>query len=545
MQNQTLSNRLYRIPGLIFIFSSLSYLAWLFVHLNTNALALGLLFFISQTFIFITAIISIVNHWSMKFRTDRPKLPENLPPIAVIVPTYKEPMKVLKKTLKSILEINYRGKVIIVLSNDYNTKAQVQKIEKMMVSLSRHWNENIKKLRETDDSYANAKRDLHLIHTQPHKDAKAGNLNQASGFLRKYYPEIDLVLTQDADEIVHPEILDAVIGYFSEPNIAFVQTIKHSKTAKGDPFGNKDYMWYLRSAPAREATESMFACGSGVVWRLSAVESINGFATWNLVEDLTTSYNLVSNGWKSRYHFEQLSEGLAPEDLANFIKQRGTWALDNLRIFFWDNPVFKKGLSFRQRLGFIEPSLFYLNGVFSVLLILATSFSLLFEKWPTTASAYDHAIYLLPSFMSLEAYFLLLAGDMPQKRIRQFWAGLSPVFIVAAAKAVFYGPNKKPKYKVTDKKDTYGNYLSLVAPQLMLIGLLLSGVVKTLLSTRIYSSFDWAVFFWGLYQATFYIQIIKVSMWKWTPQLLTSEFSKNFSFGAQTSVSLSYAPDSA
>lgn len=528
-----LENRLYRIPGIIFIISSLTYLIWLFLHININLL--GVLFFLSQAFIFLTANLSIINHWNLKYRTKRPKLPENLPPIAVIVPTYKEPISILKKTLKSILEINYKGKVIIVLSNDFNQESQIKTLEKLMVSLSKYWNEKLKK-------GIKGERDLHLIHSIPHNDAKAGNLNQASVFLRQHYPEIDLVLTQDADETANPNILDATIGYFSDPGIAFVQTIKQSKASRSDPFGNKDYMWYLRSAPAREATGSMFACGSGVVWRMSAVESIDGFDTWNLVEDLTTSYNLVANGWKSRYHFEALSEGLAPEDLANFIKQRGTWALDNLRLFFWDNPFFKKGLGFRQKLGFAEPSLFYLNGVFSAILILTTCFSLLFEVWPTNASATTHALYLIPSFLSLEIYFLLLAGDMPQKRIRQFWVGLSPVFITAAFKALIYGPNKKPQYKVTEKHNKYENYIKLVMPQIILISLLAAGVVKTLLSTRIYSQFDWAVFFWGMYQATFYFQIIRVSVWNWTPQF-NPKYSLSLPFGTQTNVSISYTPD--
>lgn len=472
----------------------------------------------------------------MKFRTKRPDLPNKLPSVAVVVPTYKEPISVLKRTLKSILEIDYDGQVIILLSNDYSESRQVKKIERMMVSLSKYWNEKLK-------DNIKGERDLHLLNTSPHGQAKAGNLNQASQFLRKYYPNIDLMLTQDADEAVKPDILKAVIGYFSDPEIAFVQTVKQSRTHVTDPFGNKDYMWYMRSAPAREASSSMFACGSGVVWKISSVESVGGFSTWNLVEDLTTSYQLIAKGWKSRYHFETLSEGLAPEDLANFLKQRSTWAMDNLRIFFWDNPLFKKGLNIRQKLGFIEPSLFYLNGFFSVLLITTTSLSLLLESWPTTASALEHGIFLLPSFLSLEIYFLLIAGNLPQKRIRQFWAGLSPTFMISAIKALKYGPDKKPNYIVTAKKDVYGNYIKLVIPQIFLLGLLIAGVSKTVLSTKVYSSFDWAVFFWGLYQASFYLQVIRVSVWKWSPQL-SPKYSLSVPFGTQTNVSLSYAPDS-
>src|SRR3989344_2317238 len=118
--------------------------------------------------------------------------------------------------------------------------------------------------------------------------------------------------------------MQSLVGYFSEdPRTAYVQTIKQVKVSKGDPFGNHDVMWYGRTAASRDASGAMYACGSGVMWRISAVESMGGFSTWNMVEDLTTSYELLALGWRGKYHYEALSKGLAPEDLPNYFKQRG------------------------------------------------------------------------------------------------------------------------------------------------------------------------------------------------------------------------------
>lgn len=46
-----------------------------------------------------------------------------------------------------------------------------------------------------------------------------------------------------------------------------------------------------------------------------------------------------------------------------FYKQLGTGAMDTLRIFFWKSPLTARGLSFRQRLRFLEVGFFYLSSI--------------------------------------------------------------------------------------------------------------------------------------------------------------------------------------
>ncbi len=454
--------------------------------------------------------ISIVNNWKSVYRTKRPELPYLLPPVAVVVCTYKEPVEIVKRTIKSLLRLTYGGKVAIILSNDAQDPEIRNNLTEMINEVTIEANKN-------NNDYSN--RNLYLFNTEAHGFAKAGNLNQVLKFLEKVHPEINLLLTQDADEKCHPDILEAIVGYFTNPMVSYVQTIKQSAVSQEDPFGNRDLMWYLRTAPSRDSVNSMFACGSGVMWKISALKSIGGFSTWNLVEDLTTSYKLLSAGWQGRYHYEALSKGLAPEDLPNYIKQRGTWALDHLRIFFWDNPFKKRTLSFRQKLQFIEPSLFYLNGFFNLILMLVTSLSLIFEIWPTTKDAATHAKYLIPSFLALEVYYLLLAESIPFRRERQFWVGLAPVFSLAAIKAYLYGPDRKPTYKVTRKENVYGNYFIMVLPQIMTLVIIGASLLRILIYTPLYSQFDWAAVFWGFYQASFFLQPIKVSIWKWDPKI--------------------------
>ena len=543
--NKYIKNKsLHRIAGIAFVPATLLYLGWLITHLNLLHWWIAIPFFLAQLYSFLLITLSIINHWSASFRTKRPEI-GNVPfPVAIVVPTYQEPIAVLRETLKSLLHLDYPGKLVILVSNDDQRESQKRALIALMEELADYWNTQLA-------NQVTGERDLYLETTIPHEQAKAGNLNQAIIFLRKHFPSIDLVLTQDADEVANPDIVSAIVGYFREPAVAYVQTVKQSAVSTGDPFGNADFMWYAATAPARDVANAMFACGSGVMWRISAVESVGGFSTWNLVEDLTTSYELLAAGWQSRYHFEALSKGLSPEDLANFLKQRGTWALDCMRLFFWDNPFNKPGLTLRQRLQFIETPLFYLNGFVIMVLIGITVASLLFTAWPTTADATTHAIFMLPSFLAQEAYLLLLAGKIPLMRVRQFWIGLAPVFARASILALINGPNKKPQYKVTKKTNVYANYLHLAAPQLVVLAVILLALTKTIVSTPLYSAFDWVVVFWGVYQVSFFTQIVKVSLWNWAPSVVVAPtvdlyssvgkalYSLRASFGTQREVVVS------
>jgi hypothetical protein len=160
---------------------------------------------------------------------------------------------------------------------------------------------------------------------------------------------------------------------------------------------------------------------------------------------------------------------------------------------------------------------------------------LLLEKWPTTVDALTHAKYLIPSFIALEIYYLSLADNIRLTRIRQFWVGLSPTFAIATIKALINGPNRKPAYIVTRKENEYGNYLKLVLPQLLVLSVIFLSLVKILISTPLYSAFDWAAVFWGFYQASFFFQTIKVSWYKWTPSvsvdISTEEIIGNINIG--------------
>jgi cellulose synthase (UDP-forming) len=300
----------------------------------------------------------------------------------------------------------------------------------------------------------------------PRQDAKAGNLNSALAQLGKVCPQADFVVTQDADEILEPAFLQKTVGYFADDRVAFVQTPKEAIVPPNDPFGNRDRVFYDTVQPGRNGSNAAFSCGSGVIWRISAVKSIGGFSAWNLVEDLTTSYQLHSAGFKSEYHNEILSIGLAPDDIPGLLKQRGTWAVDTWRLFLFDNPWRRKSLGIRQRLQYLELGLFYMTAaLFTPLLIVTPVLSLATGIFlPIEGAA------LFPWMGFILAYYLVLARGYLARvlRIWQYWIGHGPTY----AKAFWIAARSrttKPAYQVTRKTRVSGFYGYLLWPQFLFL----------------------------------------------------------------------------
>lgn len=69
--------------------------------------------------------------------------------------------------------------------------------------------------------------------------------------------------------------------------------------------------------------------GSGWVSPRDAIESIGGFPTTSLTEDVYSSTLMAAKGWKTVYVPEALQYGLMPDTFTSHIKQYTRW----VRIF--------------------------------------------------------------------------------------------------------------------------------------------------------------------------------------------------------------------
>jgi cellulose synthase (UDP-forming) len=436
---------LQRIVGLAMVFAAESYVIHS-LEVTVQAVSLiAVIHLIGVTGVSLVMVLGYINQILPKSNKVAPPLPADLPHVAIIIPTCGEPANIVESTIAAIKQLDYPADhLYVVVSDDGRTEALRQIARRYVVD------------------YLEG----------PRQDAKAGNLNSALAHVERTYPQATLVVTQDADEILTPTFLKKTVGYFTDDKMAFVQTPKEASVPPNDPFGNRDRVFYDTLQPGRNGSNAAFSCGSGVIWRISAVKAIGGFATWNLVEDLTTSYQLHIVGFKSEYHNEILSIGLAPDDIPGLLKQRGTWAVDTWRLLLFKNPLRQHSLSIRQRLQYLELGFFYVTAAFfTPLLIITPVLSLATGNFlPIEGAA------LFPWMGLVLAYYLVLARGYITHLVRmwQYWIGHAPTYARAFWIAA-HSRSKKPAYQVTRKTRQSGFYGYLLWPQFLF--LFISGLV--------------------------------------------------------------------
>ena len=268
----------------------------------------------------------------------------------------------------------------------------------------------------------------------------------------------------DADQVADRAIAKDLLQYFTEsPKLAIIATRQRFDVPEHD--FNHDNTFYEHMQTGKNDDNAAISCGSGVFYRRSALEEIGGFQTWNIVEDLYTSYVLHSKGFNSLYINKPYTTGIAPLDLSTIYKQRGTWALDSLRILFKGSPFITYGLTLRQRLHYIELAWVYIASAIAIpILFLLPPLGLLFDM-TIVSNGVLYLIFRIPSLAAVLYFFYRLGGNRFVEG--QFWASLSFVYIKALLLSLL---PMKVEYKVTNKLAGVGKRdIFLVMPHLLFI----------------------------------------------------------------------------
>src|SRR5262249_4924596 len=207
----------------------------------------------------------------------RPPAPVRaLPSVDVFVPTYNEPVEIVRRTLIGAIAIDYPRKQVFLLDDGRRPAFEALARELGCFYLTR-----------SDNAHA-----------------KAGNLNAA---LKRTHGE--LVAIFDADHVPVRGFLRKTVGYFEDAGVAFVQTAQHFFNP--DPYERnlnlqgriapEQTFFYHVIQPGNDFWNSAFFCGSSAVLRRSAVQSIGGFKTQTVTEDAHTALELHAAGGRSVY----------------------------------------------------------------------------------------------------------------------------------------------------------------------------------------------------------------------------------------------------
>jgi cellulose synthase (UDP-forming) len=359
--------RLVQIVALAGLFWGVGYLGW---RIGWSGQGSPFLLFLALLAAELFGWVSLGFYAFLAWRvppSSRPALPERPMSVDVFVCTYDEPSAVLEPTLVGCAAIT-QPHVTYVL--DDGRRPEIRELAGRLGALY---------VTRADNSHA-----------------KAGNINHALGLTRG-----ELLLCLDADHVPRPDILDATLGYFSEPSVALVQTphdfLNRDSAQHTRPARHEQTLFYDVIAPGKDRHNAMFWCGSATVLRRSALEDVGGVLTDTVAEDFHTTIAMHAHGWRTHYHNEILVQGLAPQNLEGFLLQRARWARGNLAVLRTrQNPLTCPGLTATQRVSYVASLANYFAGLQRLALLLILCWTLATGQLPMHGSLVTLATLWLP-----------------------------------------------------------------------------------------------------------------------------------------------------
>lgn len=454
------------LPAQVAALLSIGVTAWYLWWRVTDTIDVGA-FYISFPLLFADMlgafffVLFAANLWALQ-RREPPPPPEGMT-VDVFIPTYNEPLSVLRPTVAAAVAMDYPHRTYVL---DDGRREEVRAL-----------------CEELGAQYLTRPTNTH---------AKAGNVNEA---LKKTSGEF--IAFFDADHAPFRHFLVRLLGYFRDPKVALVQapqvyynldSFQHerAKVVREHSPWHEQSVFYDAILPGKDRWNAVFWCGSTAIIRRKALEEVGGVDTRTVTEDMHTTMSLHARGWKSVYHNEELAVGIAPDDLEAFLVQRLRWAQGAVQILRSDNPLLRRGLTWGQRIAYFTSVAYVLEYVPKFIYLITPIEALLLGVLPVRTTGEELLWHFIPYYAcSVVATRLLARGTLP------FWPSqrfhyLKLGIMLRALSALVYP--RRLKFKVTPKVGDATQPLYLELRHLKLqIGL---GVASALASV-------WAVAWWA------------------------------------------------
>ncbi len=322
-------------------------------HLSVlGSLASALLFLlelsalsIATTFAFETCdVVCRVRH-SRVFPTLDPAY---RPMVSIHIPTYNEPADMLIETIKAVEALRYPDFEVVVVDNNTSDASVWRPVE----------------------AYCATRPRVTFVHVDPWPGYKSGALNLA---LSTYTdPRAEIIAVVDSDYLVDPRWLKETVGYFSDPDVAFVQTPQDYRDFRGNRYLTAcydAYRYFFASAmPSRNERDSIIFAGTMGMLRRSALEALGGWDEWCITEDAETSLRLLRAGYSGLFLPRTYGRGIMPLTFSSLKSQRFRWCFGGMQILRrhwrtlmpWDRSE-GNHLSIPQRLDYLIGAFQWLN----------------------------------------------------------------------------------------------------------------------------------------------------------------------------------------
>lgn len=283
------------------------------------------------TFMFIYALFM---NLSYKFKKRKlQKFPqiinENYKPfVTVMIPAHNEET-VITNTVENILQMNYSNFDVIVIddrSTD-NTASVIKNLEQKY--------EKVTALIRSKDAFP----------------GKSAVLNDAFKIAKG-----EAILVFDADATVEPDFLSKLIPYLEPKDVGAVQARKVIRNKNQNLLTrcqNNEYTMDTHFQVGRDSVKGAVELrGNGELIKRQALEDINGWNNYTIVDDLDMSTRLHIKGWDVRFCPDAIvyEEGIAY--IRPLYRQRRRWLEGTIRRYleYAGDVLFSKKMSLRASL---------------------------------------------------------------------------------------------------------------------------------------------------------------------------------------------------
>ena len=522
---------LYQYLATCNICLGLWYLIWRWgFALNYDAMWFSLPLAFAESCAFIGSILFTFNLWKTQDEPQKspPKTinqcindPMEDRPLSVdiLFPTYDEEPELVELSIKDALKVTYPHEIEIrIFILDDGKREEMAALAKKL--------------------------EVEYITRDSNIGYKAGNLRNA---LEQTYG--DFIVICDADTRPFPSILENTLGYFKDPDVAWVQTpqwffdlpagerlpqwlknrlgtpfswlgsgvekLYGPVTLGKDPYANDPQMFYDIIQRRRNWANASFCCGAGSIHRREAVmeaalrsysqqisqehdavekqirkltkeKQVDSSISSNLrqeiifdteftpykfhvSEDIYTSLILhgdTERKWRSIQHPKIESKMLSPQDLQSWTVQRFKYSGGSIDIFMNDNPLFKKGMSLKQKLMYGASFWANLSAIWNIIFLACPIIYFLTSIAPV--SAYDTTFYMhfLPFVITAELAMMIGTWGVAGYQGKTNFLSFFPVNL-RALWTVLRG--KKISFPTTPKSRQQGRFLHLVIPQITVL----------------------------------------------------------------------------
>jgi len=382
--------------------------------------------------------------------------PDTWPSVDVFIPTYNEPLKVVRTTVFAAMAIDWPKDKLNVYILDDGRRSEFEAFAK-----------------EAGIGYLTRKDNKH---------AKAGNINAALKATQGEY-----VAIFDCDHVPTRTFLQVAMGWFRrDPKLAMMQTPHHFFSP--DPFEknlgtfkkvpNEGELFYGLVQDGNDLWNATFFCGSCAVMKRSVLMEVGGIAVETVTEDAHTALKMHRLGYSTAYLAVPQAAGFATESLGGHVGQRIRWARGMAQIFRLDNPLLGKGLRLAQRLCYVNAMLHFFYGLPRLIFLTAPLAYLLFDSKVIQATAFSIALFALPHLLHANVTNSRMQGEFRHSFWAEVYESVLAWYILRPTMIAFINP-KYGKFNVTAKGGLNESEFfdwEIAKPYLVLMGLSILGM---------------------------------------------------------------------